>query len=468
MDQDQGQDQDQEQNQQSDFEKLNWDCCDMIFRRLKIEDLCALSFTCTRLQEICVKKLQKVYPTNVMRIEGIQNDGTFLIGPKNEMYTTYFDKSVGNIVLNGFGLKSKLHVVNAFYKKNEVVVKEIHFKDWGGNGLNRAGFILVDVLKSVETITFNRVKLDDDLYYCILQYVPKIKHLIFRDTNFCNADWIQHTYPQLESLQWHASCKMNGMYITNEISTMMNVFRAFNPNVKLSFASLDVNLIGELMATDLMIEEMFFDHLFQDGRSEWSDIYFLKFNVLIKLKSQFEHVKLHLLINNSSMVKDLELIQSNVIGLHWNTSIGTDLIKMCTFEHLQFLRIDLRYSSVENEFKDVFTKVPNLIEAYFDDITGWNFDPFHDALLAAVGQSTKLSNIFLRGESEPIKKIDFPRVNQVREELEDAKPLKIYIYNSYPFFAADPIGKGIQKFKVIEILPVSGQLSNYPFFLDLD
>ncbi|XP_055305919.1 uncharacterized protein LOC129570369 [Sitodiplosis mosellana] len=441
----------------SAFEKLKDEYCYDILRRLPLDDLCALSGTCTRLHSLCGKQFLEKYPSKVMRIDSIQEDGTWVKEPRDEMYIKCFDKSIRNVILNGDGLETKLDVVNEFYKGKEMegVVKEVHFNNW--RRLDGAGIKLVDMLKSAETITIDYSAIVEDPYDGIFKYAPNLKLLSVRNLNFTSTDWLQQRYAQLESFEYHS---LSLGPDANKIKLLLDT----NPNIqRFSLFCTDVNDIVQLMAKNVEIDELFV-HFRSDpsgGALTANDIHFnYTMNILMKLLAA-QNVNLHLLVSKADIISGLAFLHSNMVGVYFNVSIDEVLTKMYTFENLQFLRIAA--SHLPFAYTDMIEKMPNLTELYIDEISHFNFQKLHQTLLAAVGQLVKLMKIFLYDFTNQLTEIDFLALDQERMELRGAAHLKIYIH-SKDFFASFPLK--FVEFEMIEIVAAETEPSNYPFFLN--
>ncbi|XP_055305929.1 uncharacterized protein LOC129570379 [Sitodiplosis mosellana] len=439
----------------SAFEKLKDDCCYDILRRMPLDDLCALSGTCTRLHSLCGKQFLEKYPSKVMRIDSIQEDGTWIKEPRDEMYIKCFDKSIRNVILNGDGLKTKLDVVNEFYKGKEMegVVKEVHFNNW--RRLDGAGIKLVDMLKSAEIITIDYSAIVEDPYDGIFKYAPNLKHLRVRYLNFTGTDWLQQRYAKLESLEWHSPSQRPD---ADKIKSLLDT----NPNIlRFSLFCTNVDDIVQLMAKDVKIDELFvhLDSGLSGGALTANDIQVdSTMNILMKLLT-VQNVNLHLVVSKADIISQLAFLHSNMFGVYFNVSIDEVLTTMYTFENLQFLRITA--SHLPFAHTDLIAKMPNLTELYIDEISYFNFQKFHRNMLAAVGQLVKLRKIFLKGFTNQLTKIDFLALDQERMDLHGAAHLKIYIH-SKDFFANFPLK--FVEFVTIEIVAAETEPSSYPFF----
>ncbi|XP_055325768.1 uncharacterized protein LOC129579625 [Sitodiplosis mosellana] len=439
----------------SAFEKLKDECCYDILRRLPLDDLCALSSTCTRLHSLCGQQFQEEYPSKVMRIESIQEDGTWVKEPRDEMYIKCFDKSIRNVILNGDGLETKLDLVNEFYKGEEMegVVKEIHFNDW--RRLDGAGIKLVDMLKSAETITIDYAAIVEDPYDGIFKYAPNLKHLRVRYLNFTGTDWLQQRYAKLESLEWHSPSQRPD---ADKIKSLLDT----NPNIRrFSLLCTNVDDIVQLMAKNVKIDELIL-HLSRSPSGDALTADGIQFNytmnILMKLVAA-QNVNLHLVVSKADIISQLAFLHSNLVGLHFNVSIDEVLTTMYTFKNLQFLRIAA--SHLPFAHTDLIAKMPNLTELYIDEISYFNFQKFRCNMLAAVRQLVKLTKIFLNGSTDQLTKINLLALNRQRMELHGAAHLKIYIH-SKDFFASFPVK--FVEFKMIEIIAAESEPSNYPFF----
>lgn len=452
------------------------DCCDEILRRLPLDDLCALSLTCTLLHRLCSKQFRKEYTHKVMSFQSVKRgirgiivkDGILIKEPSDEKYITCFKKSIQSIIICGTkyyhggedGLP-KLKAINALYSENEEmksIVKQVCFKDWSDFRIER-GIALADVLKFAETIIIDSNIEYDNLYDSILQRAPNMKRLTFWDKMCRNTtfDWLQKRYINLEILE---------MYISNlPDAGVIKSFLELNPNVqRFAHYTNNKNYISKLMAEHVRVDEMLY-HLDQHT------------NIIENLKvlnslCTVQNVKLHLTIGStysvgkSALLSELVLLKPHIVGFYIENNINEQVIDAMNEAHMldnvQFLRIAMPFFYKKKE--EICLKMSNLIEIYFDLIDTNIFHQFHQTMLTIVGQSFKLTKMFLHKLYKVIiSHIDFEALNQARMKLKIAAPLKIYIgddSDAYKF----PRNNIKRPFECIEIIRASSELFSNPMF----
>lgn len=77
---------------------LNEDCFNQLFKWLPLDDLCQLSKTCTRLQQLTGDYYQKKYPSKWVKVTNATADGIVLLPNKN--YVKCFSRFIQNLSVN--------------------------------------------------------------------------------------------------------------------------------------------------------------------------------------------------------------------------------------------------------------------------------------------------------------------------------------------------------------------------------
>lgn len=459
------------------FDLLNDNCCIDILRRLPLVDLCALSRTCIRLYNLCNKQFQLEYPSKVMYIDGVDDNGDFIKGPSQEKYVDAFDKSIQNIVLRGKPLASKLDVVNAYYNQDESVndrpvpVKQIQLVEWEEDEFIDAGRKLADLLKNVETIVFDYVWIEADWFDTFLQYTPNIKRLevLYRCIFDQRQHWLENVYPQLESLECYAESEM--------LADKLNTFLRLNPNVRhVSLYAEWAESVTDWIENDVKVDELFFYvHTgSMTGMIEFEyDFEFLE----LRLKAVAELIKaqntnLHLMIGSErdesvseeKLIAELTSLQSNIVGIYFpGIKISEKLATaISAFENVRVLLL----RACENN--GLIAKMAKLEEVYFD--RNWiaeEFADMYDTMRTLVGGAAKLKKIYVRNNHIPFTKFDFANLDQERVKLNGACKLKIYV-NSVENDDTGKLDDAERPFNRIEVIRTSTEPTGNPHLARLE
>lgn len=410
------------------FDLLDDGCCYEILRRMPLVDLCSLSQTCVRLYKLCSKQFQVDYPSKVMYIEGLDDNGKFIKGPSQEKYIGAFDKSVRNIVLNGKQreqLATKLDVVNAYYNQDESVtdrpapIKQIHFVEWPISD----GYIHAGPLKSVETVIFEEVLIESKPYDAFLQYAPNIKHLkvLFRGIVEDSQDWLEKLYPKLESLEYNGAEEL--------LPEKLHTFRRLNPTVRrVSLYAESAENITKWIENDVKVDELFFN-----VNAELWDVFLKKqFKAVTKL-IKAQDTKVHLMIGSHKngnvsekkfMAELMALPSINLVGLYFpGIVIGESLAAaISTCENVRVLLLR------SCKHTTILAQLAKLEEVHFDrGCNNENFDELYSTMRAFVGEAAKLKKMYVRNNCLPFARFDFDTLDRERMKLNGACNLKIYI-----------------------------------------
>lgn len=89
---------------EDNFTTINDDCMNGILSWLKLDDLCAISRTCKKLQNLAVREFQLKYPEKTICI--LEKD----LSP-NKNYVKCFSRYIGNVYVNLSNCKFNLNLV---------------------------------------------------------------------------------------------------------------------------------------------------------------------------------------------------------------------------------------------------------------------------------------------------------------------------------------------------------------------
>lgn len=182
---------------------LNEDCFHHLFKWLKTDDLCQLSRTCTRLQQLTGEYYQRKYPSKWVNVSNATGDGIVLLPNKN--YVKCFSRFIQNLSIDF--LRSDHDVLAAFLSRNcNNRPKTVQFKctylpdTFVGK--------LKTILENAETVALRNCLIDSGR---ILDRCDSIRNL-FVVENLLNdqyeqvEDLLNGTYSRLE----HFHCRYAG------------------------------------------------------------------------------------------------------------------------------------------------------------------------------------------------------------------------------------------------------------------
>lgn len=174
---------------------LNEDCFQHLFKWLKADDLCHLSRTCTRLQQLAGDYYQRKYPSKWVNVSNATADGIVLLPNKN--YVKCFSRFIQNLSIDF--LRHDHDVLAEFLKRNcNARPKMLQFKcsylpDSFGDQIKT-------ILANAETISFRNCLIDSGR---LMDRCDNLRNL-FVVENLLNDQYEQveellmGTYPRLE------------------------------------------------------------------------------------------------------------------------------------------------------------------------------------------------------------------------------------------------------------------------------
>lgn len=199
----------------TEFMDLNDDVFYALFKRLPLRDLCSISQTCKRLQQLAGAYFRRKYPNNRLDIEIYNWSAPFgdNIKPRwefnakpNENYTKAFHQSIRNVSLFMYNYEADpidafIYLkLNCYENLRELVLYRIAGKS------EKYGELIKAQLKSLESIKFENCYIRD-IHSAFLKHTPALKQLVIkegRNQNNCNMDWTKNHYPQLKSFIYHS------------------------------------------------------------------------------------------------------------------------------------------------------------------------------------------------------------------------------------------------------------------------
>ncbi len=174
---------------------LNDECFHQLFKWLTLDDLCQLSKTCSRLQQLTGEYYQRKYPSKWVHVSNATADGVVLSPNKN--YVKCFSKFIQNISIDF--LRSDYDVLARFLQRNcNNRPKIVQFRC---SYLPEAfGDRVKSILESAETIAFRNCLIDSGR---LMARCDNLKNL-FVVENLLNdqyeqvEDILDGSYPRLE------------------------------------------------------------------------------------------------------------------------------------------------------------------------------------------------------------------------------------------------------------------------------
>lgn len=407
---------------------LNDDCFFALLQRMGLDDVCAMSETCTRLQTICTDHFGRCYKEKMLVIDSVPPDGKSMVtSPKNEKYVECFAKHMTNVTLsNNFSSTSALQRLDAYCKEHEMAsFKQIRFEKWSQGMRKVHGPAMAEMVKEVESVTFSATKLFDDLNKCILQFMPKMKELTlwnrFTEPNDEKVNWMEQNYPNLQRFVWHLT--------KQEVQVpKLKQFLTVNPNITfISLHSSSFETVNNLIAHSVRINELFFEFKFTNFSATFdalqtlcehqlcNDLH-LKFDNPVRSSLKQNHVKL---VSLAPFIK----------GLYFEKdAIDAELANiLVTFEHLKVLQFKIARNAAQ------LITIPSLEEVYIPwAVNSSNFQMYNRHLLIAARRSPNLKRIYLRNNSQRFDRFAFAEMDTERRRLVGAQKLKIYFKSGEP------------------------------------
>lgn len=411
----------QQQYDKQSLLRLNDDCLRAIMDKLPLHDLCTMSKTCVRLQDLCIDHFQRRHKNKVLVIEQIQDVGVWRVKPKDEKYVHCFSDHIQNVI---FGKQcannSALRQLNTFYASDEnPTLKEVRFENW--NTGTRKSYA-TGMFKEVVSATFSNTTIRGDLNDYILKYMPKLQELTllkkFTERADGNSDWMNQTYPHLNRFAWHLDKR--------EVPIdKIKAFFARNPNIRFSLKSYSQATIEQLIQEGVRVDELFFEVV---GRPSVLD------NLLILCAKQ-PNICLHLEFSYSAQeqlddsLEQLKALAPYIEGLYFQSGvIDANLAKiLVTFNKLKVLQVDLGIRNAKR-----LVDIPNLTVLYAKSgVSRYNYDSYSKAMLLFAGRSLSLKKIFLRNSVVPFQMFKFKELDTKRRKLLGAKKLKIHFNTQF-------------------------------------
>lgn len=436
---------------------LNDHCILKIFEYLELSQLCVVTKTCKKLQELVKIFFRQTYQNKIMcevRISVTSYGEVFLL--PEDAYVTHFLKFMQNLTICGEFVKRPLDVVKFIRNECNENLSNISFERIKFHKL--LGGLLNAWLSTVDGLEF---------YSCenlheVLRYCSNLKYLKIDQYSKDKSNlWMDRRYPGLLHLQYD---------ITLPIRKLIK-FLIKNPNVKSLMLKLDNNrpsfnqaLMHELGR--IYLEELFVTIDFQ------IDLEFMKEEIQT-ICNQINFNRLEIALNGTgkwntppsslNILKEL----NHLHGLHilrCDIPFPSDL----TFNQLKVLQ--LAYVPNQISTVDLSKNLPNLEELYLMFLS----ENFQELISPFARYAVKLKKIVARDFKIP-NRMNMTNVrlaeyfNDERVQLVDACRMLIFIGNDV---FDESFDKTVPKFPLVDIRRVQfhskGASYTKPFVRDYE
>lgn len=208
-------------SQRTEFSDLNDDCIERICGFLPLDDLCSLSRTCIRHQNIVGEFFQRYYPNNYVRIQSFRRRSVFYMYP-DEKYVEDLKPFIRNIGIQEYKGSACVSYIKQNFGENlrEIALHGINCE------LNVShGAQIAKQLQRLESIKFVNCSIGD-LYEIFLRHCPSLRHLGIDEPIQFNGrcTWAHHTFPALQSVAYFDEANTN--------RADFNGFLTCNPQIK--------------------------------------------------------------------------------------------------------------------------------------------------------------------------------------------------------------------------------------------
>lgn len=206
---------------QTEFSDINDDCIERICRFLPLDDLCSLSRTCTRIQNIVGTFFQRYYPNNHVRIQSFRRRSVFYMYP-DEKYVEDLKPFIRNVGIQEYKGSACVTYIKQHFGENlrEIALHGINCE------LNQLhGQHIAEQLNRLESIKFVNCSIGD-LYEIFLRHCHQLRHLGIDEPIQFNGrcTWAHHTFSTLQSIAYFDEANTN--------RADFNGFLTRNPQIK--------------------------------------------------------------------------------------------------------------------------------------------------------------------------------------------------------------------------------------------
>lgn len=430
---------------------------DATFCHLSLNDLCSLHES----KNARMKKSTGDYFTRMYKSKhiSVKMNRAIELQPR-ERYVQCFIENIQNINIIGGDIEIFEYVARHLNKSPKKIRFQNLLHSWPTQGYGKC---LMKTLENVEVIEFFVSRSSGTFFNSILKYCKNIKSLrirsqCFKEDRFYNlrSNWFYQKYPTLESIQWDDGVKFH----TKELKMFFNN----NPNVKnFSIARNYRNALQFLLNSDIKLDQLtvicqlynrkYFSNTLQGIFGLIKILYARKKIQRFQLVPSGSKSTLKHCIDKLSSLQALEsmfLIYCNSNRINLIPSIAISLTNLKA----------LYITSTENRIEMISNGLTKLEELYIEKDS-------IDVIIQFATKSPNIKRIVLTNVTGNIEQINVWDLIKKRENLHNAKQLKIFINEQH--FLALPGAlsidyKGIINFKRIESLHIDHPFYNYNLF----
>lgn len=188
------------------FLDMNDDCIETICTFLPLDDLCAYSRTCKRIQAIAGDFFQRLYPNNRIQIKSFHRRSVLHMYP-DERYVEDLKPFIRNVSIQEYKGSACVNYLKVNFCEN---LKEIALHGINSELNETHGVFMKDQLKCLESIKFVNCSIGD-IHGIFLKHCQHLKHLGIDEPVQFNGrvTWTQHAHPTLQSLTYFDEANTN-------------------------------------------------------------------------------------------------------------------------------------------------------------------------------------------------------------------------------------------------------------------
>lgn len=407
------------------FMDLNDDCIRHILCKLSATDLCSMSFTCKRLQELAFDHFPRQYPDERLTITIKRSETPYFVEEDRKKHLKYFSKCIRNVRIISRNRRHNLQSLFDFLNAECCVDLETLHLDIAGNVKTDNVEVLRRHLENLTTLSICSPYSRYDIHDVLLKYCRKLEYLKIGSYSNFDASWMLHEYPTIKSL-WY---KVRDQEQIIQFQLFAKKFFKLNPQIKNITCS--ENAVMETILLNVVNIERLDLHF-----DSWSQLHTIRGH--LKDYSKQYRIKCFGLAFAASVTtaKDYKAL------LHVNAFQPIHCLKICladiknesTFiSQLKFviqLEIDLFNYGNQNELLTAISEqLPNLqdLQINYSNFTTWEFK---DMAMKFIINSTRLQNLTITFNCHPRSTFifhpnDLFELNKSRMAISHASPITI-------------------------------------------